>query len=267
MRFSKRSAQSTLQCVVTLAMGIGSMMPLLAQNNHPSIAYPPSYSLSPTSPHNPNILEQPNGQRIFNLPPTQAANSLAPPTQNTIPSPPSNVQRASWTADSKANSLEPISARVPIELKVSPKDSKPGVDKPRSTWAATLSMFFSLSVVLSLFLAVAWLFRKSQPNAFVKLSKDVVQVMGRASMAPRQQIYVVRFGNKMILVSHQPGQTQTLAEITDSTEVERLAGLCEANQPTSITHSFRDVLNQVALGRNDDTPHSKRERKPSLTRS
>ena len=105
---------------------------------------------------------------------------------------------------------------------------------------------------------IAWLFRKSQPVNFAKLPSEVVQVMGRTAMAPRQQVYVVRFGSKMLLVSHQPGQTQTLGEITDLDEVQRLAGLCEANQPSSISHSFRDVLKQVASGQKDREPRSRR---------
>jgi flagellar biogenesis protein FliO len=102
---------------------------------------------------------------------------------------------------------------------------------------------------LSFFLLVAWLVKKSQPHSFLKLPGDVVQVMGRTPMAPRQQMYVVRFGSKLLLISHQPGQTQTLGEITDPDEVQRLAGLCEANHPGSISNSFRDVLKQVALGK------------------
>ncbi|HUP82444.1 MAG TPA: flagellar biosynthetic protein FliO, partial [Pirellula sp.] len=77
----------------------------------------------------------------------------------------------------------------------------------------------------------------------------VVQVMGRSPMAPRQQMYVVRFGSKLLLISHQPGQTQTLCEISDSDEVQRLAGLCEANLPGSISNSFLDVLKQVTSGK------------------
>ena len=117
-------------------------------------------------------------------------------------------------------------------------------------------MFFSLAVVLSFFLLVAWLVKKSQPNSFLKLPGDVVQVLGRTPMAPRQQMYVVRFGSKLLLISHQPGQTQTLGEITDADEVQRLAGLCEANHPGSISNSFRDVLKQVTLGKSDPEPKS-----------
>ena len=163
----------------------------------------------------------------------------------------SGVQQARWSSESSSAKVENPKARTPLELKLRNKEAGSSVDKPASTWAAALSMFFSLAIVISLFLFIAWLFRKSQPNTFAKLPTGVLQVLGSTVMAPRQQVYVVRFGNKMLLVSHQPGQTQTLGEITDADEVHRLAGLCESNQPTSVTHSFREVLRHVASGRSD----------------
>jgi flagellar biogenesis protein FliO len=256
------SIRGTAGLWIFVACAFGVTTSVQSQVNSPSVAYPPPYSIQSQNAMGlqnqpqtqPQVAVQPNGQRVFN----HTNNStMAAPAQVQTAVPPSGanrqstVQQASWTTETEAGKKDLPQGRVPIELKSSPKSSN-SVDKPKSTWAAALSMFFSLAVVLSLFLSVAWLFRRSQPNAFIKLPKDVVQVMGRTSMAPRQQIYVVRFGNKMLLVSHQPGQTQTLGEITEPTEVERLAGLCEASQPNSVTHSFREVLSQVASGKTED---------------
>lgn len=216
----------------------------------PAIVRPSGYSVQPNATNTattPQVQVQPNGQRVF----TQNTAPLLPPERiNERTDAQSPVQPASWSADTAIQTADKPKTRTPIELKPS-KSKSPGVDKPTSTWAAGLSMFFSLVIVLCLFLMIAWLFRKTQPGAFMRLPTGVVQVMGRTAMAPRQQVYVVRFGNKLLLVSHQPGQTQTLCEITDTDEVNRLSGMCEANQPNSATHSFRDVLKQVASGRAD----------------
>lgn len=161
------------------------------------------------------------------------------------------------SAASAINSVGTSSPKKPIELLAPSKGTPATSEKPQSSWGAIISMVFSLLIVLCVFLSVAWMVRKSQPSAFLKLPTDVVQVMGRTPMAPRQQMYVVRFGNKMLLVSHQPGQTQTLCEITDEDEVQRLAGLCEANQPSSITSSFREVFKQVASGKQPAAPKLK----------
>lgn len=229
--------------------------------NDPILVRPQVYSLNQQSQnptHNQPILQD-NGQRVFpqnidnssSMPPV--ASSMAP---TTTPVPTSAVQPASWTSGASETVPTIAKTRPPLELRSSSKGTASNLDKPKSTWGATLSMFFSLAVVISFFLLVVWLVKKSQPHSFVKLPGDVVQVMGRTPMAPRQQMYVVRFGSKLLLISHQPGQTQTLGEITDADEVQRLAGLCEANQPGSISNSFRDVLKQVALGKPEPEPRT-----------
>ena len=212
---------------------------------------------------------QSSGQRIFDtLPPCKmspASNATATQTpnrvaQNSIPAsaePRSEVVRAGYSESPiSTNMASKVHSRAPLELRSTSKDKAGSLAKPKSSWGATLSVCLSLAVVLSFFLLVAWLFKKSQPNSFLKLPGDVVQVMGRTPMAPRQQMYVVRFGSKLLLISHQPGQTQTLGEITDADEVQRLAGLCEANHPGSISNSFRDVLKQVTLGKSDPEPRA-----------
>lgn len=216
--------------------------------------YPPGLQTPPRSPNDPALVHQPGYslQQATTPSPLQQDRSTARSSgAGTSSLSQSGVQQARWSSESSSAKVENPKAKTPLELKSRIKEASSSVDKPTSTWAAALSVFFSLSIVISLFLFIAWLFRKSQPNTFQKLPTGVLQILGSTFMAPRQQVYVVRFGNKMLLVSHQSGQTQTLGEITDADEVHRLAGLCESNQPTRVTHSFRDVLRHVASGRSD----------------
>ncbi len=219
-------------------------------SNDPALVRTQGFSIAPSSSRNtPQPINQPNGQRFFDV--GSHSNATSPQSASTTIEPTrSAVQPASWST-ANSDSIGKSKTRVPIELRSSAKENAGSLEKPNSTWTAALSMFLSLAVVLSFFLLVAWLVKKSQPNSFLKLPGDVVQVMGRTQMAPRQQMYVVRFGSKLLLISHQPGQTQTLGEINDADEVQRLAGLCEANHPGSISNSFRDVLKQVAMGKSD----------------
>ena len=63
--------------------------------------------------------------------------------------------------------------------------------------------------------------------AAAALPPDVVEVLGRVSLAPRQPAQLVRIGHKLILVSISTAGVKTLTEITDPLEVDRLAGLCQ----------------------------------------
>ena len=236
-------------------------------SRQPSNSFQPRAQDSQAAPAPEPFSVQPSGQRVFNqnIQPSQSDtsrfNTSTNPNQN---APDAMVQPASWTTEPVSLKKDAGNIVEPIELKPSSKEALNSISKPKSSWATALSMMFSLAIVLCLFFIIAWLFRRTQPNSMAKLPSEVVQVMGRTAMAPRQQVNVLRFGSKMLLVSHQPGQTQTLGEITDPEEVQRLAGLCEANQPNSISHSFRDVLRQVASGRSDVEPRTSSRRRSNL---
>ena len=156
--------------------------------------------------------------------------------------------RLSQPPTTTATSASQPSKLGSIALKPSDPNSKGDIKKPTNSIGSFLSVIFSMGIVISLFLGLAWVYKKSLPKSMGRLPHEVVQVLGRTSISPRQQMYVVRFGKKLLLVSQQPGQTQTLSEISDDEEVDRLTGICESNLPSSSTQSFSEVLRQVATG-------------------
>lgn len=108
-----------------------------------------------------------------------------------------------------------------------------------------MSIGSSLLIVIGLFLGLAWFYRKTTNTSLSgALPKQVVQVLGRTPIATRQQLVLVRFGSKLVLVSLVQGEARTISEITDPLEVDQLAGLCEGSQPGSISSSFRSILHQ-----------------------
>ncbi len=103
-----------------------------------------------------------------------------------------------------------------------------------------------LAVVLGIFFMVAWGMRRAAPKALTTLPSQVVEVLGRAPLAGRQQVHLLRCGSKLLLVSVTPDAAETLTEITDREEVDRLAGLCEQVRPHSSSTAFRRVFHQFA---------------------
>lgn len=118
-----------------------------------------------------------------------------------------------------------------------------------SSLPAILTMFGSLAVVLGLFLGMTWLLRRGLPKGTRLLSSEVVEVLGRTPLAPRQQMHVIRFGSRLLLVSVTSTGAETLAEITDPAEVDRLAGICQQSHAHSATNTFRQIFRQLSEGR------------------
>lgn len=145
------------------------------------------------------------------------------------------------TAGREVASASQATKRTP--LNPTKLGSAPEKGAGSSTLQMMVSVGSSLLIVIGLFLAVAWFYRKSvNSNIGNGLPKQVVDVMGRTNIAARQQLVLVRFGPKLVLVSMVQGETRTISEIEDPLEVDRLAGMCESSKPGSISESFRSVL-------------------------
>jgi flagellar biogenesis protein FliO len=84
----------------------------------------------------------------------------------------------------------------------------------------------SLAVVLGIFFLVVWVLRRTSPGGLGTLPAGAFEVLGRAALANRQQVHLLRCGNKLLLVSVTATGAQTLTEITDPAEVDRLSELC-----------------------------------------
>jgi len=154
-------------------------------------------------------------------------------------------------------SIEPTTApttdTATVKRKTEPlKLSKPGAEDgplsgagsgagPRSL--ATVGI--SLAAVLGLFFVMVWFTRRNLPKSLFGLSKEVVEVLGRAPLASKQHMYLIRLGQKLILVSVTPTGAETLTEITDPDDVQHLAALCERGNPNSSSGGFREVLSQL----------------------
>lgn len=211
-------------------------------NASPAPSAPASSIPTSTNPFLPNAA---GTATPSNVKPAAAWNSI-PPQRDSI----GELENGSVSNGASLRKAE----QQPLELKGPGTTEDPRVKAPRSPWAATMSMTLSLALVVCMFLIAVLVLSKSQPKQFQKLPNEVIEVLGRSTMGPRQQLYVLRFGSKLILVSQQPGETQALGEITDHEESARLAGLCEANRPESISNSFKEVFRQVVTSSKQPLP-------------
>jgi flagellar biogenesis protein FliO len=136
------------------------------------------------------------------------------------------------------------------DIKLAPRGKTRGERPKESTKTDGLSPLLttasSLAMVVGLILLMAWLTRRAGSRTGTLLPTDVVERLGRAPLAARQHLELLRFGPKLLLVLVTPNGAETLAEITDTDEVTRLAGLCRQAHPDSATASFRRLFQQLS---------------------
>lgn len=103
-----------------------------------------------------------------------------------------------------------------------------------------------LALVIGLFLLCVALMRRSGPSPTSPLPRDVVAVLGRVALTPKQYAHLLQVGNKLVLISMSGDRTDTITEITDPTEVERLLTLCMKGSKHGSSAEFQQMLQQMA---------------------
>lgn len=165
------------------------------------------------------------------------------------PAPPGHEQVEQADAH-RPRALRPLSnSRRQHDGETKPADALTSGDALQSGMPDLKTVAASLSLVLGLFLTAAWLLKRSLPKSAGMLPNDVVQVLGRTQLAGKQFAHLVRCGNKLLLVNITPGGAETLTEITEPLEVDRLLGICAQQNPNSATAAFRDVFQQFGKER------------------
>lgn len=148
-----------------------------------------------------------------------------------------------------AGDAQTVQANDPAPLRLTPRQQaqshKLGRPAAPTTGGAIGTVAGSLGIVLGLFLVLVWCSRRFAPAGTAQLPKEVVELLGRTSLGGRQQVQLVRIGNKLLLVAMTTAGIETLTEVTDPLEVERLAALCRRGEPASATASFRQVIGQL----------------------
>jgi flagellar protein FliO/FliZ len=187
--------------------------------------------------------------------PSDLFNSVGPPQDSPANQAPLSARPEAATSDGAA--AKPRQEAPPLPLAAANRPAgAPG--KSPGGLPSLFTVGGSLAVVLGLFLLFAWAMRRA-PRGPVALPADVFAVLGRAPLAARQHVQLLRCGNKLLLVCVTQTGTETLTEVTDPEEVDRLAGLCHQAHPQSATAAFRQVFEQFAPGKTARAAYSSTE--------
>jgi flagellar protein FliO/FliZ len=165
------------------------------------------------------------------------------------------------TVPSKTTPLAPAGLRDRSTARVAPSSATAAGTWKNSTSQSVVTVLGSLGVVLGLFFVTMWLFRGGASKAGQILPVEVVEPLGRTAVAKGQQLQLIRFGRKLVLVSHSSAAgIETISEITDPVEVDRIAGLCQGKSPLSSTRAFQSVLDGFS-GRDISVRHGDENRR------
>jgi|GEM_PF-3876450 len=157
--------------------------------------------------------------------------------------------RQNSSPDVTSNTRLDLSQKKSPVLKITPQEkldisNSKGTETPTGFARSALKTFFSLMVVLSLIFAVAWMLKKNKIAFGGSNAAEVLEVIGKRTVAQKQSIYLVRLGSRILVLGSGPEGLRSLSEITDPIEVDYLAGLCKISsqngeKPLSFLSMFR----------------------------
>lgn len=137
----------------------------------------------------------------------------------------------STTSGLPQTSQSTIDVPIPLKPRSGPiAEDSGGADAEQTGSSSAGAILTALVVFLLFLLGLAKLFLKRSPYAIRGLPLEAIDVLGRRAVDPRNSIYMVKVGSRMILLGSSPGGLSSLAEITDPIEIASLANICAAAQ-------------------------------------
>ena len=179
-------------------------------------------------------------QSQFSASPASLASSPMSRDAETRPLPLAQAMTSSTPSETDRSTRE---SAAPIPLSIPQPDQEKsksrGFQLPQGAGVQTV---VALSVVLLLFLGVAWVTKKAQPRSMSALPREAVELLGRIPIDTKQYLQLVRFGRKLVLINVSAQGVTSVSEVEDPAEVEHLLGMCRSRQSGSSADSFRESL-------------------------
>jgi flagellar biogenesis protein FliO len=131
------------------------------------------------------------------------------------------------------------SAQVPkpsTTQSVSVENDKVGGDRPDSSssdsYGAWGQLLLAMVIVVGLIVGLGWLLKRLSGGKALH-NAGALKLIARANLSAKHQMFLVRMGNRMVLIGAGPQGLSTLSEITDPAEAAdllRAAGFKDTNE-------------------------------------
>lgn len=153
-----------------------------------------------------------------------------------------------------------VEAPLPLARPRASQDGQAAKTSLSGQTRGSLATFTTACLVVGVACAIVWLARRGLPASRGRLPADALECLGRATLGPKLEVHLLRIGGKLLLVGSSANSHQTLTEITDPDEVERIVAACGTERGASVAASMQRALSQL-----DSQPGSTSIRHPRRT--
>ena len=104
------------------------------------------------------------------------------------------------------------------------------------------NMAMSLLFVVGLIVVGVLVLRRLFPGMRGGNAGGPVQVIGKHFLSPKQQLFLVKIGSRVVVIGAAGGNLSQVCQITDAEEIASLVSQCEQAGSTSVSRSFRGLF-------------------------
>ncbi len=108
-------------------------------------------------------------------------------------------------------------------------------------------MLLSLGLVVAVILALRWGGVRVFGGAGAVKTSQVMHVVSRSIISPKQQLILVQVGRRLVMVGNSGAQLTPLAEITDADEVAELLGQARREKSETIGKTFGSWMRKAGM--------------------
>ncbi|GIW76180.1 MAG: hypothetical protein KatS3mg104_1243 [Phycisphaerae bacterium] len=98
-------------------------------------------------------------------------------------------------------------------------------------------LLIAMGIVLGLILILKWIVARMYPGLHAQKGLQVVRVLSRLPISPRQHLLILQVGHRLLIVGDSGGQLSTLSEIRDPDEVAMLVGQIKTHADSTTSGS------------------------------
>lgn len=144
----------------------------------------------------------------------------------------------------------PVLSEQPIYSQTDDRVVGSGDEQNSSDWRQTSQTLFALAIVVALIFVFRFVLRRIGNVSGSAANSEVMEVLARTTVAPRQQLLLVRLGSRLVLVGSWRDGMSALANINDPAEVAAVTEAAQHTATNSLKNLFKPV-NRLRAGQAD----------------
>lgn len=109
---------------------------------------------------------------------------------------------------------------------------------------SVVSELWPLLAVLAVIGAAAMVIKKYMPSQKFAVGSDVLRIVARTPIGPKQQLMLVKLGRRLVLLGLSPERINALTTVEDADQVALLLGEAASGRPDSMAQAFATSMNQ-----------------------